>query len=101
VATASPLDWPGLAAPLPSPAIALVSPPSRRLSASRDELVVRPGDSLWSLTARRLGPGTTSTQIAATWPRLYAANRAAIGDNPDLIHPGQRLVPPAPDERTP
>ena len=61
---------------------------------------MRPGDSLWSLTARQLGPGATSTQIAAAWPRLYAANRAAIGNNPDLIHPGQRLVPPAPDERT-
>ncbi|RKN37356.1 transglycosylase family protein [Streptomyces hoynatensis] len=25
------------------------------------------------------------------WHRLYAANREVIGDNPDLIYPGQRL----------
>ena len=106
-ATASPLDWPGLATPsatpvrhLPAPAIGLVSPPHHRGSPRHDELVVRPGDSLWSLAARRLGPGAPATAIAAEWPRLYAANRAAIGPNPNLIHPGQRLAPPAPDERT-
>jgi nucleoid-associated protein YgaU len=99
VATGSPLDWPGLAAPAPS--VALVSPAPRRASSlPRDELIVRPGDCLWSLTARRLGPGASPNAIAAAWPRLYAANRAAIGADPNLIHPGQRLVAPAPDERT-
>lgn len=107
-ATASPLDWPGLAAPspapvrhLPAPAVGLVSPPHHRGGSRPDELVVRPGDSLWSLAARRLGPGAPATAIAAEWPRLYAANRTAIGPDPNLIHPGQRLSPPAPDERTP
>lgn len=101
-ATASPLDWPGLvpSAPTHDPAVRLVSAPQRRHAAGRAELVVHPGDSLWSLTARRLGPGTPAAAIAAEWPRLYAANRAAIGPDPNLIRPGQRLVPPAPDERT-
>jgi resuscitation-promoting factor RpfA len=55
---------------------------------------VRAGDSLWSLTARDLGTQATPAQVAAGWPRLYAANRRAIGADPNLIHPGQRLVPP-------
>ncbi len=40
--------------------------------------------------------GDTLSGIAAahgtTWQRLYAANRQVIGDNPDLILPGQRLT---------
>jgi hypothetical protein len=103
IAATSPLDWPGLTtAPAPpgAPPVGLVSAAPKRLPVAHHELVVRPGDSLWSLTVRRLGPGATATQVAAEWPRLYAANRAAIGSDPDLIHPGQRLVPPAHDART-
>ena len=44
-------------------------------------VVVRRGDTLWGFA----GP---------EWPRWYAANRAVIGDDPDLILPGQRLVVP-------
>jgi nucleoid-associated protein YgaU len=46
--------------------------------------------------------GDTLSQIAAErrvdggWPRLYAANRATVGADPDLIVPGQRLVMHAP-----
>lgn len=94
---ATPLDWPGLA----RPAAALVSSPARRHAGSREDIVVRAGDSLWTLTARRLGAGASSVQVAAEWPRLYAANRAVIGSNPGLIRPGQRLVPPAPQMRNP
>ncbi len=55
---------------------------------------VRPGDSLWSITASHLGRASTA-QIAAEWPRWYAANREVIGADPGLIHPGQVLVAPA------
>jgi nucleoid-associated protein YgaU len=58
------------------------------------ELVVRRGDSLWSLAARHLGAGATDAEIAAAWPRWFDANRAVIGDDPDLLRPGQRLRPP-------
>jgi nucleoid-associated protein YgaU len=59
-------------------------------------VVVREGDSLWALAARELGAGATSEAIAARWPEWYAANRHVIGDDPDLILPGQVLrVPPA------
>jgi hypothetical protein len=43
--------------------------------------VVRPGDTLGGIAqAHRVG-----------WQQLYAANRAAVGANPDLIVPGLRL----------
>jgi nucleoid-associated protein YgaU len=58
-------------------------------------VVVRDGDSLWALAARELGPGASDEAIAARWPEWYAANRQVIGDDPDLILPGQVLrVPP-------
>ncbi|HEY3483681.1 MAG TPA: transglycosylase family protein [Streptomyces sp.] len=47
-------------------------------------------------------PGDTLSDIAADhhvtggWPRLYADNRAVVGDDPDLILPGQRLSLTAP-----
>ncbi|TDW69867.1 hypothetical protein [Kribbella pratensis] len=59
-------------------------------------VVVREGDSLWGLAARELGPGATDEAIAARWPDWYAVNRQVIGEDPDLILPGQVLrVPPA------
>jgi len=111
VTSASPLDWPGLApvsttssATSARPAaVATPQPhhsPTQRRPQPAARLVVRPGDSLWSVTARQLGPRATPARVAATWPRLYAANRRAIGPDPNLIHPGQQLVPPPSEGRT-
>lgn len=58
-------------------------------------VVVRAGDTLWSLTARHLGQDASDAEIAAAWPRWYEANAAVIGPDPDLLHPGQVLVVPA------
>ncbi|WP_265447673.1 LysM peptidoglycan-binding domain-containing protein [Flexivirga meconopsidis] len=58
------------------------------------EVVVRRGDSLWSLVAQQLGPQADATAIAAEWPRWYAANRDLIGDDPDLLRVGTRLHSP-------
>ena len=99
-ATAAALEWPGLT-PRSTPRPALLTSPARRHSGPPADLVVRAGDSLWSLTARLLGPGASTAEVAAAWPRLYAANRSVIGTDPALIHPGQRLVPPAPEPRSP
>lgn len=57
-------------------------------------VVVRRGDSLWRIAARHLGPQATEAQVAAAWPRWYAANRAVVGPDPNLLLPGQRLMPP-------
>jgi nucleoid-associated protein YgaU len=63
--------------------------------AAPDAVVVRPGDTLWSIAASRLGPGTpTDAAVDAAWRRLYAHNRSTVGPRPDLIHPGARLRMP-------
>ncbi|WP_151479464.1 LysM peptidoglycan-binding domain-containing protein [Streptomyces albicerus] len=48
---------------------------------SRGDYTVRSGDTLSRIAARH---GTT-------WQRIYAANKAVIGGDPDVIVPGQRL----------
>jgi hypothetical protein len=55
---------------------------------------VQPGDSLWLIAARRLGPDASDAEIAAAWPRWYAANAQVIGDNPSLIRSGEVLRAP-------
>lgn len=58
-------------------------------------VTVAPGDSLWRIAARHLGPDATAPEIAAEWPRWYDANRAVIGPDPDLIRPRQQLQQPS------
>ncbi len=57
--------------------------------------VVLRGESLWSIAAAELGPNASDSAIAARWPHWYAANRAVIGPDPDLLLPGQVLHSPA------
>jgi hypothetical protein len=57
--------------------------------------VVLRGESLWSIAAAELGAGASDSAIAARWPHWYAANRALIGPDPDLLLPGQVLQSPA------
>lgn len=57
--------------------------------------VVRAGDTLWEIASRDLDPTTSPTVIAAVMRRWYAANRAVIGADPNLILPGQHLTRPA------
>ena len=63
-------------------------------SAAPAAVVVRPGDTLWAIAARSLPTGATDAEIARACARWHAANRDVIGDDPDLIFPQQRLVPP-------
>ncbi len=70
-------------------------PASRTMpGAGTDDVVVLRGDTLWSITARHLGPGATAADIEAGWHRWLAANQEVIGDDADLILPGQLLRPP-------
>ncbi|MGH3355846.1 MAG: LysM peptidoglycan-binding domain-containing protein [Nocardioidaceae bacterium] len=62
--------------------------------AGTTSLEVRRGDTLWSIAARHLPPGTTDAEIAAAWPVWFDANRARLGPDPHLIHPRTRLVLP-------
>ncbi|MFF3837517.1 transglycosylase family protein [Streptomyces sp. NPDC001930] len=50
----------------------------------REMYTVTPGDSL-SKIAR-------DERVQGGWKRLYDTNRRVVGDDPDLIHPGQRLT---------
>ncbi|MEU9859318.1 transglycosylase family protein [Streptomyces sp. NPDC047971] len=50
----------------------------------REMYTVAPGDSL-SRIARE-------ERVTGGWQRLYEANRAVVGGDPDLIHPGQKLT---------
>lgn len=105
------LDWPsavtGPDAPPPPPAPAPSAPPppapeapAPALAKAGTVVVVQPGDSLWSLAERSLhrsGAAPTDRQVAQAWPRWWSANRAVIGDDPDLLLPGTRLQPPPAD----
>ncbi len=72
----------------------------REKQEQRDEIVVRSGDTLWSLAGAHLGPGAQASEIAAEWPRWFDANRKAIGGNPDHLIPGDRLRPPGRKSRS-
>jgi LysM repeat protein len=63
-------------------------------------VLVGPGDSLWRIAARALPPGATDAEIAAEWPRWYAANVAVVGPDPGVLHPGQVLRAPGPTTST-
>ena len=109
------LDWPTPAAPAldwPAPAPALAPPvapspappaaPVRAEASARpvdSAVVVTSGDTLWRIAAEHL-PAPSTAAVARSWPRWWSANRAVIGSDPDLIHPGTRLMPPA-DPSTP
>jgi lysozyme-like protein/LysM domain-containing protein len=47
--------------------------------------VVVPGDTLYGISQEMTGDGYK-------WPQLYAANRNVVGNNPNLIYPGERIV---------
>jgi resuscitation-promoting factor RpfA len=88
------LGWPA------TPAAAAARPRGDDRMA-RAAVVVRPGECLWSVAARDLGRHAAPARVAAAWPLWWAANRALIGPDPDLLITGQRLLrPTALDERT-
>jgi hypothetical protein len=60
--------------------------------------LVQPGDSLWTIAQARLSPDAAPQQVAEEVGRIYELNRDQIGENPNLIFPGQEffLLPAAP-----
>jgi nucleoid-associated protein YgaU len=81
------------AAPPPSWSPARTASPLRSASAAGRIVVLR-GDTLWSIAAGHLGPAARAADIDAEWHRWLAANREVIGDDANLILPGQLLRPP-------
>ncbi len=87
-ATAIPVDPPVY----PDPDIVIVADASL-------EVVVRPGDNLWDLAARRiqtaLGREVADTEVAPYWVEVIHANQQRIrSGDPDLIHPGEVILLP-------
>lgn len=64
------------------------------------EVVVRRGDTLWSIARAELGRQASDAEVARWWPRWHAANEDVIGPDPDLILPGQVLRRPPADDDT-
>ena len=63
--------------------------PASTKPAAKKTYMVKKGDSLWKIAARSDIYGNGSK-----WNTIYNANKALIGNDPDLIHPGQKLVIP-------
>jgi nucleoid-associated protein YgaU len=86
--------------------LAGLPPPERVLGAARPSPaprteparvhVVRAGDTLWGIAEADLSGRPDDARIAAHWQRIYRLNRAVIGPDPGLIHPGQEFRMPAP-----
>lgn len=72
--------------PMPKPSQPALEPATR--------LVVNPGDSLWAISQERLHPSATPQQVMNEVERTFELNRDRIGDDPNLILPGQELLLP-------
>jgi nucleoid-associated protein YgaU len=108
-----PLDWPRESTELDVPSEPTRSPAAPAAVPMPDvvgrgasapavtrTVVVQPGDSLWAIARRSLGPAATVRETAETWPLWWRANRQLIGDDPDLIRPGMPLTSPFPGARS-
>ena len=95
------LDWPGVSAPArssaDSPGAARPSSRTRTPTArprAAEHVVVQAGDTLWGIAASQLPAGASDAEVAQAWPAWWSANRQVIGEDPDLLHPGQHLRTP-------
>lgn len=82
----------GAAGAAASAGAALAPPP--RVAGPTTTTTVRSGDSLWSIAERLLAPDASAGEITDLMHRLHDLNRAEIGTDPDLIHPGYQLRTP-------
>ena len=63
-------------------------------------MVIKPGDSLWSISQERLRSDATPRQVANEVDRIHMLNRSRIGGDSDLIFPGQEILLPPVADRT-
>ena len=61
--------------------------------AAGGSIVVKPGDSLWSIARSLLPAGASNTEIDRKLVEIWDRNAQRIGTNdPNLIFAGQRLI---------
>lgn len=58
------------------------------------EYTVQPGDTLWGIAQRAYGD-------PEDWDTIYSANKGVVGNNPNLIYPGQKLNIPVQSDPKP
>ena len=83
---AAPAPPPAAAAP-PAAAKPQAVPVSQPAGGEGETYTVQKGDTLSKIAKHHLGD-------ANAWRKIYDANKAVIGDNPDKIFPGQKLKIP-------
>lgn len=69
----------------------------RTMASKLSTHVVAKGECLWRIARRHLdasGLPASGTDVSRLWRAIYAENRDVIGDDPDLILPGQVLTIP-------
>lgn len=71
------------------------SPAPAQLRRGDRQVVVGPGDSLWSIAESHLPATAGNTEVATAWHAIFALNRDVIGPDPDRVEPGQLLDLPA------
>lgn len=71
-----------------------VAAQQQAVAAKSSAVTVRPGDTMWALAAEHLPARASNAQIATACAAWHRANRQVIGPDPDLILPGQVLLPP-------
>jgi nucleoid-associated protein YgaU len=82
---------------LPFPDRGITAQPTAARSST--DHTVEAGETLWSIASEALGSNATPATTAEATSAWFAANRHTIGSDPNLIHPGQRLVAPGPEAR--
>ena len=70
-----------------------VSPASRN-HAMRSSHQVVVGDSLWSIASHELSDDASPPEILEYSLRIHSANLDVMGDNPNILYPGQTLTLP-------
>jgi hypothetical protein len=84
--------------PAPAQAQATSTDDARGTDARPARVVVHSGDCLWSISRRLLPANATPQQIYNEVARIYALNRDRIGEDPNLIYPGEVLSVAPPRE---
>jgi hypothetical protein len=112
----APASEPSTSAPGPRPTSSRANPPGGHPPADHPEpalgprstpvtsprpasdVVVAPGDCLWTLAEHQLERGgqalPSGADVAAATQEWWQANRAVIGADPDRLMPGEQLRPP-------